>query len=370
MRARRALAGLLALVLSGALGAVALGVGSAGPAPKVTVDLTVKEVQTQVLGVPFTAWTFNGIAPGPIIRVAQGTELTIVLHNAHSETHSFHSHFQDYDLTFDGSSQTLPLSIVPHQNDAPLAVAGEAQGLGNALGVHPQVGLNPIGPYLPRKDMDVAPPGTSYTYRLVAKEVGVFLYHCHQFPVSEHIGRGLFGLIIVYPPGWSWDDSMPNPQQDGILGNTDAWVTDASGHRWYEDVVMLSELDPSMLQEKALLPTPLGASGKVNLLNMRAYNTPYYLGPVEDGTPMRVIVADIGNEAHSFHVHGHNFDVLDKFDPQKHVVRRADALLLGPGESYELTLDARHPGFWFVHDHMNQNAMAGMIGWLAVLPYE
>jgi FtsP/CotA-like multicopper oxidase with cupredoxin domain len=358
----------LALLLAAALGLSALGaqmtLGQA-PAPgKVHIDLTVQEADYTIMGVPMKAWTFNGMVPGPIIRITQGTTLEITLQNAHTEMHSLHTHFQDYDMSMDGTSHTLPFPFVPHQADDPLSATGAtdiADTIAQSVGVH-GLGVNPIGPYIPREDNDVAPPGTSYTYTLQANEVGVFLYHCHVFPVEEHIGRGLFGLIIVYPPGWSWED-LPGTQPK--LGNTDAWVTDPSGKRWYEDDVILSDLDPSLLQEKVGVPL-LGSTGKIGLLNFRAWNDPYYLGPVQDGTPMRVVVANIGSEIHSWHVHGHNFDVLDKFDAQKRVLRRADTLVVAPGESYETTLVASHPGFWFVHDHINPNAQAGMIGWLNV----
>lgn len=350
----------LALLLLGSLGAAALS-SEMAPAgnPQVTVVLEITEREFEIFGVPFTAWTFNKTVPGPIIRIPLGTDLTIVLRNLHSEPHSFHSHFQNYDISNDGTSHTLPLSTTPHQADDPFG----GLGITDALGLEGGLGLNPIGRLQPRYDHDIAGPGQEYTYKLHAGEVGTFVYHCHVFPVSEHVGRGLMGMIIVYPPGWSWE---PIHHRNAFeTGSTDAWVTDPSGKRWYEDVSILSELDLSTVTDKALVETTERV-GKAQLVNFHTWASPYYLGPVPDGTPMRVIIANLGNEVHSWHIHGHNFDVLDKFDPQKRVVRRADALLIGPGESYETTLVATNPGFWFVHDHSITAAYQGMIGWLQV----
>jgi FtsP/CotA-like multicopper oxidase with cupredoxin domain len=385
-RRRRALAaGVLLLAAALPLGAatVALSQGYGEP-PKVHIVLNVQEKEYKILGTPYKAWAFGrpgqeASVPGPIIRLTQGTELTIELVNGHYEPHSFHTHFQHYPISSDGSSHTLPAGGVPHQADDPLGGIGAATlvrnevnqdlervGVDDLLGedvVGPlQLGSNPLGPYFPREDHDVAQPGERYFYNLVANEVGTFVYHCHVFPVEEHIAHGLFGVIIVYPKGWTWTD-IPFVQPG--TGNTDALVTAPDGTVYYEDVVVLSELDLTGVTDKALVPTT-EATGKIQLVNFRTWADPYYVGPVKDGTLMRVVVANMGVTMHSWHVHAHNFDVLDKFDPAKRTVFRSDALALAPGQSFETVLTARQPGFWFVHDHMTAKAYGGMIAWLQV----
>lgn len=355
---------LLALVVAAGMAAAGLGLGAlAMPAeaapPEVTVVLDVYEKEVRIFGAPFGAWTFNGTVPGPVIRVAQGTVLHLTLRNLHTEPHSVHTHLQDYPMSSDGSSHTLPSSLVTHQSEDTFGALGATSGLGVQ---GPELGGNPLGAYIPRLDSDTVPPGGTYTYHLKADEVGAFVYHCHVFPVSEHIGRGLMGLILVYPPGWRWEE-LPEVQPG--TGNVDAWVTSPDGTRWREDVVMLSDLDPTTLTEKASLPATAGHA-KVHLVNFRAWNDPYYLGPVANNTPMRVVVANLGNELHSWHIHGHNFNVLEKFDPAQRVLTRTDVLLVAPGQSYVTTLVATHPGFWFVHDHTITQAYAGMIAWLNV----
>ncbi|HEV8360924.1 MAG TPA: multicopper oxidase domain-containing protein [Candidatus Thermoplasmatota archaeon] len=354
------LAILAAAVLAiGPLGAVALGLGAEEAAPPpVTVRLEVEEVEKEIMGVPYHAWTFNGVVPGPIIRIPQHTQLTIDLVNGHTEVHSFHTHIQNYDITNDGSSHTVPLSIAPHQADDPLG----AVGLTSGHDIHVSTSVNPIGTYIPREDHDVVPPGGERLYTFQADEVGTFVYHCHVFPVESHINHGLYGLIIVYPPGWTWDDSgLITPQES----NTDAWVTAADGTVYYEDVVMIGELDLTGASETASVPTTQ-TTGKLFVTNFHTWARPYYLGPVPDGTLMRVVVGNMGQTINSWHIHGHNFNVLDKFDPQKRVKERTDVLLVGPGQSFETTLVASHPGFWMVHDHTTTNQYAGLMPWLQI----
>ena len=46
-------------------------------------------------------------------------------------------------------------------------------------------------------------PVASTTYEIVAGPAGLHPYHCHTAPLAEHIGRGLYGMLIVDPPGWA-----------------------------------------------------------------------------------------------------------------------------------------------------------------------
>lgn len=348
-----------ALAVSAAVASAFLGAALAADPPQaasqVTVTLDAFEKTVNVLGVPYQAWTYEGTVPGPIIRLAQGTELTLVLRNGHSEAHSIHTHFQHYAIGSDGSSQTAPLPMVPHQNDDAVSAA-HSSSHGPALGV------NPIGPYQPRGDHDVADAGKSITYKFKADEVGTFVYHCHVFPADEHIQRGLMGLIVVYPPGWSWSELPKDPE----TGNTKAWVTAPDGTTYFEDVVIISSADLSSAADKASVPVT-GTTGRVFLANFHAWNDPYVLGPVKSGTNVRVIVANLDDYTiHSWHVHGHNFNVIDKFDPQQKVRYRADVQTINAGESYITTLVAGEPGYWFMHDHLVPLAYAGMVPWLQV----
>jgi FtsP/CotA-like multicopper oxidase with cupredoxin domain len=45
------------------------------------------------------------------------------------------------------------------------------------------------------------PPGGEFVYEIEAGPVGVHPYHCHTMPLAEHVRRGLYGTMIVDPPG-------------------------------------------------------------------------------------------------------------------------------------------------------------------------
>ncbi|HEY1296926.1 MAG TPA: copper-containing nitrite reductase [Chloroflexota bacterium] len=104
-------------------------------------------------GVAYDYWTFNGTVPGPMIRVLQGDTVELTLKNAPDSglTHSIDLH----------------------------AVLGPGGGA-----KYTQV-----------------PPGESATIRFQAMRRGVYVYHCATPMVSMHIASGMYGLIVVEPPG-------------------------------------------------------------------------------------------------------------------------------------------------------------------------
>ena len=100
------------------------------------------------------ALTFNGMSPGPELRVRQGDDVAVELVNEDVEQGvTIHWHGVD----------------VPNAEDG---VAGVTQ---NAV-----------------------LPGERYTYRFRVEQVGTFWYHTHQVSSTE-VKRGLFGVLVIEP---------------------------------------------------------------------------------------------------------------------------------------------------------------------------
>jgi nitrite reductase (NO-forming) len=124
------------------------------PPTLVHVTLTTKEVTGYLAdGKPYRFWTFNGSVPGPMIRVRQGDTVEVTLKNA-------------------------PDSTVSHSIDFHAAAGPDAGG-----------------------DATQVAPGQAATFRFKALNPGVYLYHCMTMPVAEHIANGMYGLVVVEPPG-------------------------------------------------------------------------------------------------------------------------------------------------------------------------
>lgn len=117
---------------------------------RVYIEMTAQVTDIEISkGQMYNAWTFNGTAPGPVLRVKEGDELHFTLRN-------------------------LDLSL-PHSMDF------------HAVHAAPSA-----------KFIDVMPNETgSFIYP--ANRPGVFMYHCGTAPVLAHIANGMYGTIIVEP---------------------------------------------------------------------------------------------------------------------------------------------------------------------------
>jgi nitrite reductase (NO-forming) len=119
----------------------------AGNVAKVTLALTDRTIEIAP-GVKYSAWTWADGAPGPIIHVRQGQTVQITLKNN---------------------------GAIPHSVDFHAARIA------------------------PNKAFVDIMPGKSLTYSFVAKDPGVFMYHCGTKPVIMHIANGMYGAIVVDP---------------------------------------------------------------------------------------------------------------------------------------------------------------------------
>jgi nitrite reductase (NO-forming) len=116
---------------------------------EVSIDLVASDVTVEIAsGVQYSAWTFGGTVPGPILHVREGQTVHVKFVNNGMMLHSIDFH---------------------------------------AAQVAPDVAYRSIN------------PGAQIEFSFVAKTPGCFIYHCGTPPVLQHIGNGMFGAIIVDP---------------------------------------------------------------------------------------------------------------------------------------------------------------------------
>ena len=123
-------------------------------ATNITLTVETREVVSPLSEASsYTFWTFGGTVPGPFIRVREGDTVTLRLTNA-------------------------PDSTVAHSIDLH-AVTGPGGGASLTQTAAGQM--------------------TEFTFK--ALRSGLFVYHCATAPVPVHIANGMYGLILVEPPG-------------------------------------------------------------------------------------------------------------------------------------------------------------------------
>ncbi|MBW5480475.1 multicopper oxidase domain-containing protein [Streptomyces bambusae] len=102
-------------------------------------------------GVKQQMWTFGGTAPGPTLHGQVGDVFEITLVN-------------------------------------------DDQGMGHGIDFH-------AGSLAPDVPMRTIQPGERLVYRFRAEKAGAWLYHCSTAPMLQHIGNGMYGAVVIDPPG-------------------------------------------------------------------------------------------------------------------------------------------------------------------------
>lgn len=244
---------------------------------EITVEERLIEVGHDVF---IEAWTYSGTVPGPIVRATEGDQLAIRCVNRTGKPHSIHFH-----------------------------------------GAHrPEMdGWEPI------------PPGGETVYEIEAGPAGLHPYHCHTPPVAEHIARGLYGMMIVDPPG-----GRPPAQEVALL---------LSGFSNDE----------------------IGRNGVVAWNGVAGF---YHDHPIKvsAGEPVRAYIVNMleYEPLASFHLHAQTFDVypagigeVPAFSDDNIALAQAQRAIV------EFTLP--HLGRYMFHPHQSWLAERGAMGWFAAV---
>ncbi len=185
-------------------------------------------------------------------------------------------------------------------------------------GVHYRPGSD--GAYIPGYSGPGAnvKPGQSFTYRLVAgpDSVGIWPYHDHSPSMDDSIAGGMYGALSIRPAG------QPLPDHEFVV--------------FFE-----SQLNFMTIDGRAFLG-----------------NTPVFHAKVGDSVQWDVLA--LGDDFHTFHVHGHRW-----LDPSG---TPTDVKTIGPAESFAARWVEDAPGTWLYHCHVEAHMNNGMIGIYVVSP--
>ncbi len=247
----------------------------------VEVEMTVVERPLQVArGYSVEAWTYNGSAPGPIIRATEGDLIRV-----HFTNHTGH----DHNLHFHGRHSPL------HD------------------------GWEPI------------PPGGETVYEIEAGPAGVHPYHCHTMPIDRHISKGLYGTLIVDPPGG-------RPDAHEVVLALSGWDVDDDGRN---EVYCWNGVAGYF--EKFPIKLPVGEPVRAYVLNMIEFD------------PMA-----------SFHLHAETFDVYPAGMGERPAFS-GDVVTLGQMDRVILEFRLSELGRYMFHPHQHAMAARGAMGWFAAI---
>jgi nitrite reductase (NO-forming) len=252
--------------------------------------LTVEETFLKIGdGLSYYAWTYNGTIPGPTLRVREGDVVEVTLVNHGTVAHGIDLH---------------------------------------AAAVSPAKAFAPIA------------PGAQHALRFVARQPGVFMYHCSAPPIINHIGNGMYGVIIVEPKG-----NRPPAQEFVLVQGEFYGDPDASGVVRGDSTKMM-EGQPSFVV----------FNGGVE----RYMDHPLTVRP---GEPVRVYMVNAGpNAVSAFHVIGTMFDHVYPDGNPHNVLTGVQTQFVPPGGAAIFEFRLPEPGAYPVVTHVMSHIYKGAIG--------
>ncbi len=233
------------------------------------------EVVTLNSAVSFNAWTYNSQLPGPTLRATVGDRIRIIFQNQGGHSHSMHFH-----------------GIHPAASDGVLPVTNGKQTI----------------------------------YEFDAEPYGVHLYHCHIEPVTRHISKGLYGMLIIDPP-------QPRPPADEmvlIMAGYDIDDDQANELYAFNGIPEYYIRHPIRIYQHQLV--------RLYVLNMIEFDV-----------------------AVTFHLHANFFRVYPTGMTLK-PTHETDVITMGTAERHILEFSYKYPGKYMFHPHQDMIAEHGCMG--------
>jgi len=273
------------------------------PPQIVKVSLVAQELEGKLdaaMKSTYLYWTFNGKVPGPMIRARQGDTVELTLKNeGHLVSHSIDLH----------------------------AVLGPGGGMG----------------------VSEAKQGESRTFTFKAMLPGVYVYHCGTDLAPQHIANGMYGLIVVEPPG-----GLPRVDREFYIMQGEIYTTEDMGGEGHQKMSL-----PKLLNERpeyfVFNGTTGGASGE-------------HVMHAKVGDSVRIYFGVGGpNVISSPHIIG---EILDRVYPEGSFtsppITTVQTTIVPPGGATVLELKPLVPGTFRLVDHALIRVARGLVGVLEV----
>jgi nitrite reductase (NO-forming) len=282
-------------VIAIALAAASVAAWAEPPAKTFTVTVEKKRIDIGD-GMTYDAWTFDGIVPGPQLRLREGDEVSVQLLNHTPDAHGLNIHAAQISPQHFGGDTKGPLQ-----------------------------------------------------YKFRADVAGVFVYHCNGIPILDHIGRGMYGPVIVDPKdGWP-----SGPAQEITVVQSEFYGTPRANGRIIPDHTRMLEANPSFV----VFNGQLNKSGAEHPISIKV------------GKLVRVFFINAGpNLVSTFHVAGAMFSAVYPGGNPANVLRGTDHLVVGPSTGAVFEFKVSEPGDYRFMDLNRAHEYNGAMGVLRAEP--
>lgn len=201
------------------------------------------------------------------------------------------------------------------------------------------------GALAPDAPMRTIAPGERLVYRFTAHRAGAWLYHCSTMPMSQHIANGMYGAVIIDPPG------LPAVDREYALVSAQLYLGEPGGQHQV-DKIDAGQPDGWMFN---------GMAAQYDHAPLRAYT----------GERIRIWVINAGpGGSTAFHVVGGQFDTVYRegawtLGPDAES-GGAQVLDLAPAQGGFVELSFPEAGNYPFVDHDMRHAERGAHGVIAV----
>ena len=190
---------------------------------------------------------------------------------------------------------------------------------------------------------------TSFT----AEPAGVYPYHCHVTPISDHINRGLFGVMIIDPK----DGRDPMPEMVMVMNGYDL-------NYEQEGATELPDVNTTNPLKFVAEENDSERDNEVYTVNGFAFGYMKHPIHLDKGETYRVYLVNMleFDLVNSLHVHGMMF----KYIPSGTLTSSpttTDIVTLGEGDRGILEMTATQPGHFMFHAHQDEFAS---LGWMSM----
>ena len=176
-------------------------------------------------------------------------------------------------------------------------------------------------------------PGETFTYEFTTQQRGTYFYHSHDHPDRQQ-ALGLYGALIIDPK-------------------------DPADYPYRYDHELVVQLQEWLEREGYTYPAMPMEGGMPNFFTINGKSYPE-TQTVKMKVGERLLVRFIGTNSgfiHPMHIHGGPFHIVetDGYPVPEAAQLVKDTVNVGPGERYDVVWEAREPGKWLLHCHINHH---------------
>jgi nitrite reductase (NO-forming) len=296
---------------------------------RLRVDIIAQQIEIAP-GVRYTAWTFGGSVPGPVLHVREGDRVVFTMKNRSHEEVSVAQPSQD-------ASPFL----------AQLGAANPQKPRAAAAPMHHSIDIH-AATVAPDDKWRMIQPGESIRFQWVANYPGVYIYHCGVPPVLQHVAMGQYGVVVVSPrDGFPTDADV---DREYVVLQSEFYLKPGEGG--------LSVLDFDAASRKQ--PSHVVFNGHLTALTDH---------PLEAraGERVRLYLHNVGpNDQTSSHVIGTVFDRVFYEGNPKNDWHGMQTVPLGASNGAVLEFIVPEEGDYVLVDHEFADAQKGAVGHIRV----